>query len=456
MTKRRFLQGLFLIFFMVTLLTMLFACEETTEPLTEVAIDSMESFSNLPENIDKNTTFVIKNDLSSTDFAPLSLEKDSAFQGIIDGQNKTVELTIKDKNLSIFAMFGYAKNLTVKDLTLKFVVDDSCKLATHKTVIASLVANAIDNVTIDNVNVEFSVSPQMTLKEYYIDDEPDPRYSSENSVYFGGMVGIAGGKTTIQNSKINLTINQEDKEYNSFNGKNMYRKEIFAGGVVSTSSVASNLEIKNVEVENFAFTGKSEDVFLGGIIALSKDALITDSNVTSYSFSIGFSNKLTVGGAVGEGYKTTLKNLSLTGNIDLDALENDSDKTYISLGGIGGYFYAPLSPTYQNDSIAENITSSITADASYVVTADARFSYGFGIIENASFSDSTLLGTLTNVIKDDDRLMSQVGDSFGEARGSAVVKNITDQASEKYSSSIVTEMRQNEGETQKTYLPRIS
>lgn len=421
--KRTLLKSLALIFVLVLALACVFACDDTT-PLSAISVGSLSDLDFYPEEgVADDVVYTLTDDIVSDDFTPLNTDKNYPAVGTLDGNGKTVRLTVKDHDdLAVVAFFGYAKDFTVKNLTLELVVEDSVKLATDKTVMASLIGYAVDNVTVDNVTVSFSASPSMTLREYYVDDDPSPRYSSDNVQYVGGLIGICGGKTTVSDSSVSLDVAASDYGYDNLSGRELYRKEIYVGGLIAVSDAHSETVIESSIVTNMSVELNADKVSVGGFASIASGCKVSDSSVADYEFSLGFSDRIDVGGMVGSAYNAAIKSSEARGTVStLKSLGSSSEKTVVNLGGIAGYFYGDFSSTYASSASIDSCTASVTADRGEITTSTARFSYGVGVLKNASFTGNSLLGALTDVVRDDERFSSAVGDFFGEAIGSSVV-----------------------------------
>ncbi len=421
--KKSLVKSLVFIFVLLLAVASMSACDETL-PLRNKSVSELSDLDFYPsEGLLDDAVFTLTDDIVSDDFTPLNTDKNYPARGVLDGNEKKISLTVKEKDdLSIIAFFGYAEDFTVKNLTLEFNVADSVKLATEKTVIASLIGYAVDNVTIDNVTVKFSASPSMTLREYYVDDEPDPRYSSDNVQYVGGLIGVSGGKVSVVDTSVSMRVDASDYRLDELTGREMYRKELYAGGILAISDSSSETIVTSSSVTEFFAEVNADKVSVGGIASVASGCSLSESSVESYDFSLGFSDRIDVGGVVGSAYNATINSVDAYGVVSsLKALGGSSKRTVVNLGGIAGYFYGDFSPVYDNVATISSCESSLIASGSGIYSSAARFSYGAGVLKNTSFKGNTLLGTLTDVVKDDYGFSSAVGNFFGEAIGSATV-----------------------------------
>ena len=456
--KRLLPKLLILIFVLVIASACISACDDIL-PLGEKSVASLSDLDFYSEEgVSEDTVYTLTDDIVSDDFAPLNTDKNCPARGILDGNGKTVKLTVKDHDdLSVISFFGYAKDFTVKNLTLDFCVEDSVKLVTDKTVLASLIGYAVENVTVDNVTVRFSASPAMTLREYYVDDDPSPRYSSDNVQYVGGLIGVSGGKTIVSDSSVSVSVSASDNSLDNLSGRELYRKELYVGGLIAVSDPRSSTEIKSSSVTRMTVEAKADKASVGGFAAIASGCNVSDSAVEDYDFDLGFLDRIDVGGMVGSAYNASIESSESFGTISvLKSLGSSSKKTVVNLGGIAGYFYGDFSKTYDVTSSVDSCTASITASGNEIASSTARFSYGVGVLKNASFTGNTLSGQLTDVTRDDERFSSAAGDFFGEAIGSAVAENNVAETDFHYDVFIVGEHKEvsDDGEITPT-LPRV-
>ena len=265
--------------------------------------------------------FIVKNDIDCAEtstwnggvgFMPLGVDPGTPFNGVFDGNDKTISNVVINKPFAsggaFIGFFGDIENGQVKDLTLANIT----VTAEHYQFVGGLVGAIMNNGstgTIDNVHVSGSV------------------IGSDN---VGGLLGIAYSKVAIvKNSSADV-----DAESGGY-----------TGGLVGMGMLG---------IENSSASGDVVGVDAGGLVGYTQGS--TSSIINSYA-SGAVQGSLTAGGLIG---KNTMK----IDNCYAEGTVTGTGDDYI--GGLIGMAYASNSgdlPATINNSYATGDVSGTTVIA---------------------------------------------------------------------------------------------
>lgn len=269
-------------------------------------------------------------DLNNKDWTPIGT-KDNQFKGILDGGNKTI------KNLNIveteakegkayMALFGYANNVTIKDVTFENInINIPCLDIDHSQGHIGAVAGSLEGTsTIENVTVKGDIqiyatqdangasrvavvaggntSGNVTMKNVHVVANKGSYLKANNNT--GALAGQLQGKMVFENcsSNIDVTVNK-----------------FFAGGLVGIAAGDSKFTNCHTTGDVAVIAGRegrhNDEYRVGGIAGGWADGKTKVCTLTNCSYTGGVSGKnsdgsvaevLDYAGYIGRGY--TLSN----------------------------------------------------------------------------------------------------------------------------------------------------
>lgn len=185
----------------------------------------------------EEVTFVLSNDLPLIDEGPISPigTEEKPFMGTFDGQGHTINVTIPNNSYSAGALFAYAKNATIKNVTIKGSIgSNGCA--------GSLIGIGSGNITIDNCISDADVYTNSNqcaggIIGKYIPDDDNVCCIIDNCInlrtvrgssYIGGILGGIDA-TASHNSNMIYINNCANYGHVSINGTDGYIGGITAG-----------------------------------------------------------------------------------------------------------------------------------------------------------------------------------------------------------------------------------
>lgn len=364
------------------------------------------------ENItsDLNSTYRLMDnlDLSNQDWVPIN-----DFNGVFDGQGKTISgMTITTYYRNV-GLFGLTQNATIKNLTLVDTVIDINDKGLGYTMhaghfIGSIATNK--EVTLNNVSVTSSTFAYVADNDEY--------------TYIGGLIGKVDRST--------LTINNAHNAAD-FSGSN------YVGGFIGAATNGSMVTI--LDSANSANITASDDYLAGFISAAKYSTKVTIKN----SYNTGnLSGSFVVGGLIGDSYdnsKVLIENSYNSGEIiatsscaaGLVAYADNSDSLDIFnsfnagnvvgekwVGGLVASFNTSFRLTVENSYNAGNVTGDVwvgglVGDAS-ASTLNITKSYNAGTV-----TGNTLVGGIVGKMHRGD---INATFNFGQVKGEAKVGSV--------------------------------
>ena len=188
----------------------------------------------------EEVTFVLSNDLTLIDGEPINPigTEEKPFMGTFDGQGHTIQVTIPNNSYSAGALFAYAKNATIKNVTIKGSIGSNGSAG-------SLIGIGSGNITIDNC-ISYA---DVTANSYQ---------------FAGGIIGKYIPDDDNVCCIIDNCINLGTVQGSSYIGE-------ILGGIDTTASHNSNM----ISINNCANYGQvstnGTDGYIGGITAGSSD-----------------------------------------------------------------------------------------------------------------------------------------------------------------------------------------
>lgn len=225
----------------------------------------------LMDNIDL-TSWI--NDNNPTEgWQPIGIES-SPFQGILDGNNKTISgLKINRGETNYIGLFGYVSKATFKNFTL----NGSTIVGAYYT--GTLVGCA-SGVTMSGIKVNFT--------------------SVKGQNYTGGLIGLC------KTSAVSISSTNVNTSIITFTGKSNYYRGGIIGGASSATTITSCKQ-------NGPVKGSQN---CGGIIGYSTNTLTIKSTSSKGDVTGGGTNISNIGGLIGHSTKTvTVTSCSHEGNV---------------------------------------------------------------------------------------------------------------------------------------------
>lgn len=346
---------------------------------TDEAIEITTADEFLAISQEPSAYYVLKNDIDfSNKKISLCTTTSEAFTGTLDGNGH--KISNFGLNATAYSgVFGYAKNATIKNLTIDFSKDDnSTSFSLTSTVkhFGTLVGKAeestIENVIITGANVKSTSFSS----------------SDTNIGLFAGALSSTNVKNCkVENSYLTLTVSTSSS-YAANIG-------LFAGSAEGESEITSVGAIGDVEI-NHSFSGS---VSLGGFIGLNKSSKIirnsySQGNVIATrnnSSSPSSTSKLAVGGFIGKslGGPCNLDGCLSNTNIIVSDIKGEAKYAVASEAYVGGLIGSCNISTYgiknsiyvpykENEQI-ENVGITIKSLVEKLADDKTNYSYAFSL-----------------------------------------------------------------------------
>ena len=222
----------------------------------------------------EEVTFVLSNDLILNNGDPISPigTEEKPFMGTFDGQGHTINVTIPNDSYSACALFAYAKNATIKNVTIKGSIgSNGCA--------GSLIGIGSGNITIDNCISDADVYTNSNqcaggIIGKYIPDNDNVCCIIDNCINLGTVQGtsyiggILGGIDTSASHNSNMISINNCANYGqvSTNGTDGY-----IGGITAGSN-DDNIQIYLNNCFNDAVLVTSTSTYVAALIPLTTNS----------------------------------------------------------------------------------------------------------------------------------------------------------------------------------------
>ncbi len=422
--KKLFLSLILIFAFALTLI----GCKpEEVEPVQSVDIASTEDFlalnSKVTEEYD-NTNFKLTTDLTIDQYTPINASQTDAFIGVLDGNNKTVNLTVADiPDSGHVGLFGCLKGATIKDLTINLTIHDTVKLNLTTTTIGAVAGLTIGDCTISNVTVNLSVSAVVSETVEVNQHTGKDTWVCSNYEYVGGVVGLAGGNLTIEDVSVkSMTVKADSYlEDDKTSWMPVYCDTIFVGGVIGAVSTGGKIDITATTIDTLTTTVIADTAYVGGFVGDGSSVCISDNSTAIATANLKTLTKGYFGGVAGYLKDSTIDGVTVDVDFDLSQLDS---YFHFNFGGLVGYLEGTLNKDYNNTAIIKN--SSATVNATGLTNSSDKMlgtvSYAVGYLKNATEKAIETSGTIYFTGTE---LPSYWGDKYGIAYGSAKTESIT-------------------------------
>lgn len=257
----------------------------------------------------EEVTFVLSNDLILNNGDPISPigTEEKPFMGTFDGQGHTINVTIPNNSYSAGALFAYAKNATIKNVTIKGSIGSNGSAG-------SLIGIGSGNITIDNC-ISYA---DVTANSYqfaggiigkYIPDDDNVCCIIDNCINLGNVQGssyiggILGGIDTTDSHKFNMIYINNCANYGqvSTNGTDGY-----IGGITAGSS-DENIAIYLNNCFNDAVLVTSSSTYVAALIPLT-----TNNSFINYCYYNNDNVQAVLGSCSKDGLVSYTKNSNST------------------------------------------------------------------------------------------------------------------------------------------------
>ncbi len=276
------------------------------------------------KDIEKDVTayYRLENDLDFEGDEYISLFQSASFQGVFDGNNKTIKNFVIQTRKGYLGLFarnaGTVKNLVVENAEISLISTNS-----YSQYIG--IISGRNTGTIENVNVKGSIVTA---------------FSYTGKIYIGGIVGFNDANSKVIDSKADVSINSQSSS----------RTEFYMGALIGgmTASELYNSYAKGNLVVTNADTG-----FIGGAVGHATSSALVVSEIKDVEVDLTLKLKtevkniapdetiaISAGGVIGKLVEGKIINAYAKSNITVNKMinsaNNQSKLDTLAIGGIVG------------------------------------------------------------------------------------------------------------------------